>query len=55
MGSSAVLQFACPDCEETIYLDDGMRELLCEFGCIVCGAGVDERDFVLAPGPANSA
>lgn len=54
MGRQAVLQFACPECGERILLDDEMRDLLCESGCIVCGAPVDERDFALAPERASS-
>lgn len=49
MGAVQGYRFSCPGCGETIFLDEGMRELLRESGCIVCGAAVDESDFVATP------
>lgn len=37
--------FTCPDCEEEIRIDAGMRDSLLDAGCVVCGSRVTSAAF----------
>ncbi|MFB6114400.1 MAG: hypothetical protein ABEJ58_09920 [Halodesulfurarchaeum sp.] len=37
--------FTCPECQEEIRIDAGMRSSLIERGCIVCGGEVTREAF----------
>lgn len=37
--------FVCPECAETLEVNEPMKELLIEKGCVVCGADVTEDAF----------
>lgn len=37
--------FTCPECQEEIRIDAGMRSSLMEMGCIVCGSDVTRDAF----------
>lgn len=37
--------FTCPHCAEEIRIDDGMRDSLLKYGCVVCGNTISPTDF----------
>ena len=37
--------FVCPECEESIAVDDPMKDALVENGCVVCGSPVTPAAF----------
>ncbi|RAW45086.1 zinc ribbon domain-containing protein [Halorubrum sp. 48-1-W] len=39
-------EFSCPGCDQTIEVNDEMRETILEVGCPVCTAVVSPDDFV---------
>ncbi|WP_149799779.1 DUF7560 family zinc ribbon protein [Halorubrum xinjiangense] len=39
------VHFTCPDCEQTIEVNDAMRETILQTGCPVCTAVAAEEDF----------
>ena len=42
------VHFTCPDCEQTIEVNDAMRETILDAGCPVCTAAAAEEDFAVA-------
>ena len=40
------VHFTCPDCAQTIEVNDAMRETILQTGCPVCTAAAAEEDFV---------
>ena len=40
------VHFTCPDCAQTIEVNDAMRETILRTGCPVCTAAAAEEDFV---------
>lgn len=47
------LRFACPECAETLAVNDPMREALLRKGCVVCGSPVTADDFSRTPQSAS--
>ena len=45
-------EFTCPDCGQTIEVNEAMREATLTHGCPVCGAEVTAGDFA-AEQPTN--
>ncbi|SIR72622.1 DUF7560 family zinc ribbon protein [Natronorubrum thiooxidans] len=45
-------EFTCPDCGQTIEVNESMREATLTHGCPVCGADVSAEDFA-AEQPTN--
>lgn len=41
-------EFHCPECNQHISVNEGMRESLLEFGCPVCSAEVTPDRFTEA-------
>jgi predicted RNA-binding Zn-ribbon protein involved in translation (DUF1610 family) len=39
------VHFTCPDCAQTIEVNEEMRETILETGCPVCTAAATETDF----------
>ncbi|WP_152422909.1 DUF7560 family zinc ribbon protein [Halorubrum kocurii] len=39
------VQFTCPDCMQTIEVNDEMRETILDTGCPVCTTAASEDDF----------
>lgn len=37
--------FLCPECGESLEVNDSMKEALVEKGCVVCGASVTAEAF----------
>lgn len=37
--------FVCPACDESLEVNDPMREALLERGCVICGASVTAEAF----------
>ena len=37
--------FVCPVCEESLKVNDAMKDALVEKGCVVCGADLTTRAF----------
>ncbi|WP_255198728.1 DUF7560 family zinc ribbon protein [Halorarius litoreus] len=37
--------FVCPECGESLSVNDSMREALIHNGCVVCGSTVAEESF----------
>jgi hypothetical protein len=33
-------RFVCPECRESLEVNDSMREALLDNGCVVCGSSV---------------
>jgi hypothetical protein len=38
-------EFSCPDCRQTIEVNDEMRETILRTGCPVCTTTVTDDDF----------
>jgi len=38
-------RFVCPECDESLAVNDSMRTTLIERGCVVCGAAVTAESF----------
>lgn len=45
MANPVTYQYVCPVCEETIEVNEGMREALLEHGCVLCGSDVSTEAF----------
>jgi transcription initiation factor IIE alpha subunit len=45
MTSQRTHTFVCPECRRSIEVDDAMRAMLLETGCVVCGAPITESDI----------
>jgi predicted RNA-binding Zn-ribbon protein involved in translation (DUF1610 family) len=46
MGDSdAMYTFVCPECAESMDVNDSMRHALLENGCVICGASLTESAF----------
>lgn len=41
--------FHCPECEERLEVNGGMKEALVRKGCVICGATVTTAAFTKAP------
>ncbi len=39
------LVFVCPECEESMVVNDAMRQTLIEKGCVICSADVTGAAF----------
>lgn len=37
--------FVCPECEESIEVNEEMKATLLETGCVLCRAPIDESDI----------
>ena len=42
-------EFTCPDCGQTIEVNEPMREAILEHGCPVCSSAVEPTSFVSLP------
>jgi predicted RNA-binding Zn-ribbon protein involved in translation (DUF1610 family) len=40
--------FVCPECGESLSVNDSMREALIANGCVICGSSVPEGSFTAA-------
>lgn len=45
MGKTTEYRYVCPVCEESIEVNDGMREALIEHGCVICGTDLSTEAF----------
>jgi predicted RNA-binding Zn-ribbon protein involved in translation (DUF1610 family) len=45
MASAQAYVFICPECQEEIRIDAGMRSSLIDSGCVVCGSEVTNEAF----------
>lgn len=45
MSASADYTFVCPECGESMMVNDSMRDALVENGCVVCGSQVSASAF----------
>lgn len=43
--NEAEYSFVCPECEETLEVNDSMKDALLERGCVICGASVTADAF----------
>jgi len=43
--------FLCPECNESMKLDNSMRDALIERGCVICGATVTTDAFTKDSSP----
>lgn len=37
--------FVCPECDESLEVNDSMKAALVEKGCVICGASVTAEAF----------
>lgn len=37
--------FVCPECGESLTVNDSMRDALIANGCVICGSAVQEEAF----------
>ncbi|MFW5959418.1 MAG: DUF7560 family zinc ribbon protein [Natronomonas sp.] len=52
-GEDRKYVFVCPECDESLEVNDSMKEALVERGCVICGTSVTTEAF--SPNPsANS-
>lgn len=45
MNGSAEFHFECPNCAESIEVNEPMKTAIVESGCIVCGAAISQTAF----------
>jgi predicted nucleic acid-binding Zn ribbon protein len=45
MQAMAPLQFRCPECAESVTVNEEMKDAMLEKGCIICGAALSATDF----------
>ncbi|MFK5603544.1 MULTISPECIES: hypothetical protein [unclassified Haloferax] len=45
MSDSADYTFVCPECAESMLVNDSMRDALLENGCVVCSAALTTDAF----------
>lgn len=46
--------FACPKCDESLEVNDSMKDALVERGCVICGTTVTEAAFTRKPSSSPS-
>jgi len=44
-GEGAEYVFHCPECDESLEVNDAMKAALVERGCVICGGTVTASDF----------
>jgi hypothetical protein len=44
-AGSDTYHFLCPKCDESLEVNDSMKDTLIERGCVVCGAAVTAESF----------
>jgi hypothetical protein len=44
-GSRTEYTFDCPECAESLAVNESMRTALQDRGCVVCGATLDDDAF----------
>jgi hypothetical protein len=49
-GSRTEYTFDCPECAESLAVNESMRVALEDRGCVVCGATLDEDAFTARVG-----
>lgn len=37
--------FTCPECGESLLVNDSMRDALIDKGCVICGSAVSAESF----------
>lgn len=47
MGSGEEYIFVCSECEESMEVNDSMKDALIENGCVICGSPVSSDEFTL--------
>lgn len=45
MGTSADFVFSCPECGESMEVNESMKDALIENGCVICGAPITDDEF----------
>ncbi|ELZ83698.1 MULTISPECIES: DUF7560 family zinc ribbon protein [Haloferax] len=45
MSDSADYTFVCPECAESMLVNDSMRDALLENGCVICSAALTTDAF----------
>lgn len=45
MTDSTDYTFVCPECAESILVNESMRDALLDNGCVVCGSSVSRQAF----------
>jgi predicted RNA-binding Zn-ribbon protein involved in translation (DUF1610 family) len=45
MSASEDYTFVCPECGESMMVNDSMRQALVENGCVICGSSVSGGAF----------
>jgi transcription initiation factor IIE alpha subunit len=48
MNSTEDYTFRCPECDESLEVNDSMRDALLENGCVICSADVTGAAFTRA-------
>ncbi len=48
------LSFVCPECEESLAVNEEMKNTLIQRGCVICGTPVSEEAFTDGPLPDSS-
>lgn len=51
---TAKFRFVCPECDESLEVNDSMKNTLIERGCVVCGATVMSQSFTKHSPPDSS-
>ena len=45
MTDSTDYTFVCPECAESMLVNDSMRDALIDYGCVICGSDVRQQAF----------
>ncbi|AFK18191.1 MULTISPECIES: DUF7560 family zinc ribbon protein [Haloferax] len=45
MSDSADYTFVCPECAESMLVNDSMRDALLDNGCVICSASLTQDAF----------
>ncbi len=53
-GESKEYVFFCPQCSESLEVNDSMRDALLEKGCVICGTTVTTDAFTRTSSPDSA-
>lgn len=49
MPPNPTQRFVCPECEQSIEINDEMKATILETGCVLCRAPITENDICRLP------
>jgi hypothetical protein len=47
MSTTGNYRFECPECAESIEVNESMKVAIIDHGCIICGASISDDSFAV--------